>query len=119
MRNVMFDVVKRAAETLTRKRLRQQLRDLRPRATVLQSVKHQSQLGGIGDEKTDLAQEVGSAVLIDRDVLHVVQLQPRLAQTVGDGSDGKPAQCLTRRKRSSSAAATSKPSRTSAAEESP
>jgi hypothetical protein len=60
-----------------------------------------------------------AAVLVGRDVIDIGKARAGLAQAIGMASDGKPAQCLMRRKRSSSAAAISTPSRRIAAAESP
>ena len=39
----------------------------------------------MGEEIADLPQQIGPAVLIDRDVVHIIEPQVRLPQTIGDG----------------------------------
>ena len=66
-----------------------------------------------------LPPKVSLRIPVDSHMLNIAQTDPCLPQTIADSVLGKPAQCLTRRKRSSSAAATSFPSRTRHAAESP
>ena len=121
MREVMLDLVNLAVESARRGTLAaKKLATSRARSPVLAAARAPGARSGRWRQSSAiLPTEIGAAVLIDRDVVDVGERDAGLAQTIAIACEGNPAQCLTRRKRSSSAAATSSPSRMSAADESP
>ncbi len=90
MREVVLDVVERAAKAVAGKCLGEELGNLLPLAAVPETAEHQADVGRMGRQIGDLAHAVGAAVLIDRDMVDIGEAQPGFAQAVGDGLRGKP-----------------------------
>ena len=84
MREVMLDPVKRGAEALARKRPRQQFRNSRAATAIAQPREDQPRIRSMAQQIAKLADEVSPAVLIDRDVVHVTQTHPCLAQAIAN-----------------------------------
>jgi hypothetical protein len=84
MREVVLDVMERAAEGLSRKSLGQQLRRVLALAAVAETVADQAQIRHTKHEVPELVHEVRTAVLIERHVVNIVQADPGLAQAISD-----------------------------------
>ena len=82
MREVMLDPVERGAQALARKRPRQQVKNSCAATAIAQARKDQPRIRSMAQQIAKLANEVSSAVLIDRDVVHVTQTHPCLAQAI-------------------------------------
>jgi hypothetical protein len=89
MRQMMLDVVIRAAKALAGKFLCEQLGERIAPAPVCEAITHQAHMRDRRDEIADLAQAVGATVLIDGDMIDVGEGEPRLAQAIGDGLGGE------------------------------
>src|SRR5262245_56020417 len=92
MRQMMLDSVQVSAHALARERARQQLGNSHAAAAIAQPRKDQSRMRPMTQKIADPATPVGPAVLIDRDVVHIAQLEPCLAQAVADrlGGEARP-----------------------------
>lgn len=88
-----------------------------PSATVSQLLPYEIKFWMLEQDVPNFSQKARGITLIDADMIHIRELNSCFAQQNAIASDGKPAQCFTRRKRSSFAT-TRLPSRSSATEES-
>src|SRR6266567_288647 len=89
MREVVLDGVELCTETLPRERPLQERWNGRAAAAVGQPMEHERRAQAMAEDITDLAQQIEAAVLVERDVVHIGQLDARLAQAIGDRLCGK------------------------------
>lgn len=99
---MMLDLMEFSPKAVAGKCRGEQLRNLLPPTTIPEA----------------RAPALSLVVRIDRDMVHIGEVDAGCAQATGDRLRGKPGPILDAPKRSSSAAATSAPSRTRAADES-
>src|SRR5215467_269154 len=111
MREMVFDIVGRTAKVIGGKCLGEELWNLPPLAAIPEAAEHEADFGRMKRKICDLAPAVSAAVLVDRDMIHIGQAQPCVLQAIGDRLRGEPGPMLDTANRSSSAAATSLPSR--------
>ena len=86
---MMLNLVHRATEALAGKALGHQFRDISSSASVLQAVKHESEVRALRHQIGQLPEEIGPAVLIDRNMLNIGQGEACFPQAVGNCLRGK------------------------------
>src|SRR5690242_1951809 len=82
VRKMMFNALDRAGKGIGRKRAGDQLGEAGAGAAVAQAAGDQAEPGARGQEKAELAGEIGLAVLIDRDAVDVAQPDAGFSQAV-------------------------------------
>ena len=86
----MLDLVDFAAEPLTGKHLLELRGYIRALLSVSHAIHEQPQIGPRGQSELNLPPEVRLRVLVDSDMIHFVEGNAGIAQTVADRFRGKP-----------------------------
>src|SRR5262245_3437093 len=84
MCQMVLNLVHLATEMLTGKVRGHQFRDVSSSAPVLQAVKHESEVRALRHQVGQLPEEIGPAVLIDRNMLNVGKGEVGFPQAVGN-----------------------------------
>src|SRR5262249_36472981 len=84
MRQMVLNLVHLAAEVLARKARGHQFRDVSSSTPVLEAVKHESEVRALRHQIGQLPEEIGPAVLIDRNMLNVGKGDAGFPQAVGN-----------------------------------
>src|SRR5262245_55649014 len=82
MREVMLDLVQRCTEALAWECLCQEFRNLRAAIPIAPPRVDQPRIRSMTEQIAQLTNEVGPAVLINRNVVHVTQSNSRLTQAI-------------------------------------
>src|SRR5262249_23253403 len=84
MRQMVLNLVHLAAEVLAGKARGHQFRDISSSTPVLQAVKHKSEVRALRHQIGQLPEEIGPAVLIDRNMLNIRKGEAGFPQAVGN-----------------------------------
>ena len=94
MREMVLDIVDRAAKAVSGECLGEELGNLLPLTSVSETAEHEADFRRTGRQICDLAHAVGAAVLVDRHMFDIGKAQPGFTQAVGNGLRGKPGPML-------------------------